>query len=385
MFIAGTRPELIKVAPVLSELGRGERLRAVMVSTAQQADLLPAFLGLLDSSVDYRLDVMSAGQSLNALLSKTVAALDPIIEEVQPDLVVVQGDTTSALAGALAARMRSVPVAHIEAGLRTGDPENPFPEENNRRLISHIAALHCAPTERNREQLLHEGIPSQNIVVTGNPVVTSLRNAIQLSQASAQLEGLLEKLEGFKPVVLTTHRRESFGATLERNLKTLRAFVATHPDTALVVPVHPNPAVKENVERILSDSDRVFLIEPLDYGSFLKLLQAAWLIVSDSGGVQEEVATLGKPLLVLRKVTERPEAIELGVAKLAGEWPGQLEELLNDCEGLRSWIDSIEPSANPFGDHSSAKRVAGALTDFLAVETEADPTESVPHQKRAAL
>lgn len=384
MIIAGTRPELIKVAPVLSQLRRDERLRAVMVSTAQQADLLPAFLGLLDRNVDYRLDVMSAGQSLNALLSKTIAALDPIIEEVRPDLVVVQGDTTSALAGALAARMRSVPVAHIEAGLRTGDPENPFPEESNRRLISHVATLHCAPTGRNREQLLREGIALEDIVVTGNPVVTSMRNAIQMSQASPQLDALREKLEGLKPVVLTTHRRESFGTTLDRNLRTLRAFVMAHPDTALVVPVHPNPAVKQNVERILSDTERVFLIEPLDYVSFLRLLQAAWLIVSDSGGVQEEVASLGKPLLVLRKVTERPEAVELGVAKLAGERPGQLEELLNDCESLRTWIDSIKPSANPFGDHDSAERVAQALIEFLNGKTVTERSEPSQPQKRAA-
>lgn len=365
MIIAGTRPELIKVAPVLSQLGRHARLRAVMVSTAQQADLLPAFLALLDTQVDYRLDVMSAGQSLNALLSKTIAALDPIIGEVRPDLVVVQGDTTSALAGALAARMRSVPVAHIEAGLRTGDPDNPFPEESNRRLISHIASLHCAPTRRNRAQLVREGISAQSIVVTGNPVVSSLRKAIQLSQPTPELDRLLEDLGDLKPVVLTTHRRESFGPTLERNLETLRRFVTSHPDTALVVPVHPNPAVKESVERILSNLERVFLIEPLDYVSFLRLLQSAWLIVSDSGGVQEEVASLGKPLLVLRSVTERPEAVEVGVAKLAGEWPGQLDELLNDGESLRGWIESVRPQSNPFGDQHSAARIAQAFADFL--------------------
>ncbi len=391
MIIAGTRPELIKVAPVLHALGRIEGLRTVMVSTAQQADLLPAFLGLIDSQVDYRLDVMSAGQSLNALLSRTLAALDPVIAEVGPDLIVVQGDTTSALAGALAGRMRSVPVAHIEAGLRTGDPDNPFPEESNRRLISHIAALHCAPTRRNRAELVREGIAPQSIVVTGNPVVSSLRNAIQMSQpapelatpeqpapelATRKLDGLLEKLNGLKPIVLTTHRRESFGSTLERNLETLRNFVASHPDTALVAPVHPNPAVKQTIERTLSNLDRIFLIEPLDYVSFLRLLQAAWLIVSDSGGVQEEVASLGKPLLVLRKVTERPEALEIGVARLAGERPGQLEELLNDCEGLRRWIESVKPQTNPFGDEQSAERIAQAFADFLVGRSSESNSES---------
>ncbi|WP_282605680.1 non-hydrolyzing UDP-N-acetylglucosamine 2-epimerase [Pelagibius sp. Alg239-R121] len=365
MIIAGTRPELIKVAPVACQLGRYDEVRVTIVSTAQQADLLPAFLGLLDTEVDYHLGVMSAGQSLNALLSKTIAALDLVIAEVQPNLIVVQGDTTSALAGALAGRMRAIPVAHIEAGLRTGDPANPFPEETNRRLISHVASLHCAPTRRNRAELVREGIAPQDIIVTGNPVVSSLQNAIQKSQSSPDLDVLLENLKGLKPVVLTTHRRESFGTTLDRNLRTLRAFIMERPDTALVVPVHPNPMVKETVQRILSDSERVSLIEPLDYPSFVRLLQAAWLIVSDSGGVQEEVASLGKPLLVLRSVTERPEAIDAGVAKLAGEGPGQLEELLGDCDALNKWIASIKPIANPFGDAQSSARIAQAFVDFL--------------------
>lgn len=370
MMIAGTRPELIKVAPVVRQLAQYEEIRVSIVSTAQQADLLPAFLGLLESGVDYRLSVMSAGQSLNALLSRTIAALDPVIAEALPDLIVVQGDTTTALAGALAARMRAVPLAHIEAGLRTGDTENPFPEETNRRLISHMASLHCAPTRRNRAELVREGIAPRDIVVTGNPVVSSLQNAMRRAPASGSLAGVLKQLKGLKPIVLTTHRRESFGVTLDRNLRTLRAFVAKHPDTALVVPVHPNPAVKETVERILSDTERVALIEPLDYASFLYLIQQAWLIVSDSGGIQEEVASLGKPLLVLRSVTERPEAIDAGVARLAGEWPGQLEALLDDCEALDSWIASVKPIPNPFGDERSAARIAQAFADFLTGQAE---------------
>lgn len=371
MMIAGTRPELIKVAPVVRQLARYEEIRVSIVSTAQQADLLPAFLGLLECEVDYRLSVMSAGQSLNALLSRSIAALDPVIAEVLPDLIVVQGDTTTALAGALAARMRGVPLAHIEAGLRTGDTENPFPEETNRRLISHMASLHCAPTRRNRAELVREGIAPRDIVVTGNPVVSSLQNALQKSSASMRLEELLTQLKGLKPILLTTHRRESFGITLDRNLRTLRAFVAKHPDTALVVPVHPNPTVKETVERILSDTERVALIEPLDYVSFLRLIQQAWLIVSDSGGIQEEVASLGKPLLVLRSVTERPEAIDAGVARLAGEWPGQLEALLDNSEELDKWIGSVKPIPNPFGDERSATRIAQAFADFLMGQLEA--------------
>lgn len=366
MVIVGTRPELIKVAPVVRQLAAHGTVRVTIVSTAQQADLLPAFLGLLGAKVDYDLGVMSAGQSLNELLSKTIAALDPVIAEVEPALILVQGDTTTALAGALAGRMRSVSVAHIEAGLRTGNPANPFPEETNRRLISHIASLHCAPTRRNRDELLLEGIAARDIVVTGNPVVSSLHSALEKPCTCPGLDALLGRLQGLKPIVLTTHRRESFGATLERNLRTLRDFILEHPDTALVAPVHLNPNVKEAIERVLSDSERIFLIEPLDYPCFLRLLQTAWLIVSDSGGVQEEVASLGKPLLVLRSTTERPEAIEAGVARLAGEWPGQLGELLDDREALSQWVDSVEPVANPFGDTQSPARIAQAVAEFLS-------------------
>lgn len=361
MFVVGTRPELIKVAPVVRQLRAHDEVGVTIVSTTQQADLVPAFHSLLDARVDFHLGVMSAGQSLNALLAKTIAALDPVMAEAGPDVVVVQGDTTSALAGALAARMRSVPVAHIEAGLRTGDPANPFPEETNRRQISHLASLHCAPTERNRAILQNEGIAPEQILVTGNPIVSSLHSVLEAPEPSPALDNLLDRLQGLKPIVLTTHRRESFGAALERNLRTLRSFVSDHSDTALVVPVHPNPTVKETLNRILPDHERIALIEPLDYPAFLKLLQTAWLVVSDSGGIQEEVASLGKPLLVIRSTTERPEAIEAGVAKLAGERPEQLEELLGDCEALRRWIGSVKPIPNPFGDLRSALRIADAL------------------------
>jgi UDP-N-acetylglucosamine 2-epimerase (non-hydrolysing) len=366
MFIAGTRPELIKVAPVVHQLRAHGNLRVIIVSTTQQADLLPAFIGLLGARIDYRLDVMSPGQSLNALLSRAVAALDPVIAEAAPDLIVVQGDTTSALAGALAARMRSVPVAHIEAGLRTDDPSNPFPEEANRRLISHITTLHCAATERNRTALLNEGIADRNIVVTGNPVVNALSSAMQAPGKCPEVDALLERMQGLKLLVLTTHRRESFGETLERNLRTLRAFVLENPDVGMVVPVHPNPAVKEVVEGLLSNAPRVALIRPLEYVCFIRLLKAAWLIVSDSGGIQEEVASLGKPLLVLRKLTERPESIEAGVARLVGDRAEHLEEILGDRAGLGRWIDSIKPMANPFGDSNSSARVAEAFAGFLA-------------------
>jgi UDP-N-acetylglucosamine 2-epimerase (non-hydrolysing) len=376
MFVAGTRPELIKIAPVVRAIARQEGPVLTIVSTAQQADLLPAFLGLLGVEVDYCLNAMSPGQSLNALLSKTVAALDPVIEVVQPALIVVQGDTTSALAGALAAGMRGVPVAHIEAGLRTGDVGNPFPEESNRRLVSHLASLHFAPTSRNRKQLLSEGIPDSQILVTGNPIVASLQQTLGAPCKCPQVDETLTQLKGLKPIVVTTHRRESLDGAMRRNLIALRDFVTENRDTALILPIHLNPRVRDCVRDVLAGAERVKLIEPLDYPCFLRLLQSAWLVASDSGGVQEEVASLGKALLVLRRVTERPEAVESGIAQLAGEWPGQLESLLSDRPALTRWIGAIGPIPNPFGDAQTPERIAAAITDLVVRQSRLKATDS---------
>jgi len=367
MFVAGTRPEMIKIAPVLRELVRRDELPVTVVSTAQQADLLPAFIPLIGVQIDHQLNVMAPGQSLNSLLARAIAALDPVMEQAAPDLVVVQGDTTSALAGALAASLRKIPVAHIEAGLRTGDCGNPFPEETNRRLISQVAALHCAPTRGNRDALLAEGVADRNIVVTGNPIVASLDHALEQGRPGPEIAGLLARLAGLKPVVLTTHRRESLGAALTRNLRAVRTFVQQNADVVLIAPVHLNPAVKRTIEAELGGVARVHLIAPLDYPSFLHLLQAAWLVVSDSGGVQEEVASLGKPLLILRAKTERPEVVACGIARMAGEWPGQLAELLGDRAALERWIATAATMRNPFGDAESPARIAEAMTAFLAL------------------
>jgi len=367
MLVAGTRPEMIKLAPIVRQLVARYELPVTLVSTAQQADLLPAFVDLMGVKPDHELNVMLPGQSLGSLLARAIAALDPVSAQGAPELVVVQGDTTTALAGALAASMRAVPVVHVEAGLRSGDRANPYPEEDNRRLISQLAALHCAPTLGNRDALLAEGIAARDIVVTGNPIVASLRDPLRHNGAGQEIPETLARIDGLTPVVLTPHRRESLGATLTRNLRTLRAFVEQHPDVALVVPVHLNPEVKRTIEAELSAVERVSLIAPLDYASFLHLLQSAWLVASDSGGVQEEVASLGKPLLILRSTTERPEIVACGVAKMAGQWPGQLAELLGDRPALESWMATVAAVRNPFGDTESPARIAEAITAYLSV------------------
>ncbi len=362
--VFGTRPEVIKLAPVVAELDRARRFRTVNVSSGQHPDLLAPFVKLFGVRIDRDLAVMHPGQPLSALFARVLGELDPVLAEVRPDAVLVQGDTTTAVAAALAAFHRGVPVGHVEAGLRTDDPLTPFPEEMNRRLVTRIAKWHFAGTVNHCRTLCREGVPRECIVRTGNPVVDALKRIGTDNSPSARLRALLDATRGLKRVVLTTHRRESFGSVLEGNLIALREFVAEHPDTALIFPVHPNPVVREVAHALLAGRERVHLTDPLDYPDFIGLLSRAWLIASDSGGVQEEAPSLGVPLLVLRESTERPEAIDAGCAKLAPT-PEALAERLEEAHSA----PAARPGAvrNPFGDGFAARRIVRALARFLDV------------------
>jgi UDP-N-acetylglucosamine 2-epimerase (non-hydrolysing) len=295
--VFGTRPEAVKLAPIIRGLEACPSVQTINVTSAQHTDLLYPFLEQI--RVDYNLQVMEPNQTLNGTAARILASLDAVIACEQPDLVLVQGDTTTAFAGALAAFHRSVPIGHIEAGLRSGNPDSPFPEETNRRLITRLASFHFAPTIRNRDTLLAEGIDWRNIFVTGNPVVDSLNSILENSIDSPYVQQLLAKTDGLQRIVLTAHRRESFGHVMLENFETLRHFVENHKDTALIFPVHPNPEVVRTARRVFRGQKRIHLIEPLCYTDFIRLMSNAWLIVSDSGGVQEEAPTLGKPLLIL--------------------------------------------------------------------------------------
>jgi UDP-N-acetylglucosamine 2-epimerase (non-hydrolysing) len=362
----GTRPEIIKLSPVLEALaGRRDRIETIHVSSSQHQELLQPFARSFGVRIDHDLAVMKEDQSPADVASRVLAALDPLLEHEAPDLVIVQGDTTTAMSGALAANLRGIPVGHVEAGLRTGDLANPFPEEMNRRLVTRMAALHFAPTRENVRNLLSEGVPAHRIALTGNPVVDAVQAIRARSTPSPDLERLLAELPGRRLVVVTTHRRESFGAVMEENLRVLRRFVERHPDVGLAFPVHPNPRVREAAQRALGGVPRVHLIEPLGYADFVHLLGAAWLVVSDSGGVQEEAPSLGVPLLVLREKTERPEAIEAGVARLVGGRPERLEALLEELAGDDSWIRSVQEIPNPYGEGDSGERIADAIEAFL--------------------
>lgn len=362
----GTRPEIIKLAPVIRALwARPERWRLVNVSSSQHTDLLYPFAERLAVRIDRDLAVMQPGQSPNDVLSRAIAGLDPLLVADRPDLVLVQGDTTTALAGALAAFHRGIPVGHVEAGLRTGNDKSPFPEEMNRRLVTRLARYHFAATPANVENLLAEGVPADRVILTGNPVVDSLCAILASHEPSSRLAAALAPLSGLRLIALTTHRRESFGDVMEGHLHVLRRFVERHPDMALVFPVHPNPAVRVAAAAALGDAPRVLRLDPLDYPDFIHLLSRAWLLVSDSGGVQEEAPTLGKPLLVLRENTERPEVLHCGVGRLVGSSPARLDAMLEEALVDADWFERVRTTANPFGSGDSGERIATAIERLL--------------------
>ena len=315
----GTRPEVIKLAPVIQEFeSYPDSFETVNVSSGQHTDLLHPFIGLFRIRIDHDLDVMETAQTPSGVCAKVLSSLQRILVQEQPDLILVQGDTTTAFAGALTGFYQGIPVGHVEAGLRSGNDLSPFPEEMNRRLITRLASYHFAATIHNRETLLSEGIPAEKIFVTGNPVVDSLNSIIENNSVSSAVEEIIKKFQDFKLIVLTTHRRESLGELMSANLSVLRKFVERHEEVVLIFPVHPNPSVRKTTKEILSEHPRLILIDPLSYCDFIGLLLHAWLIVSDSGGVQEECPTLKKPLLILRENTERPEVVASGAARLVG-------------------------------------------------------------------
>jgi len=363
----GTRPEVIKLAPVLCELERRrERYETINVASSQHTDLLHPFARHFGLRVDRDLAVMRPGQTPAEVAARVLDALDPLLESERPDLVLVQGDTTTAMAGALAAFFRGVAVGHVEAGLRTGNPASPFPEEMNRTLITRLATFHFAATAHNVATLVAEGVPSERVALTGNPVVDALNATLAEDAADPEFARRIEAAaDGGRLLVLTTHRRESFGEVMTGNLRVLRRFVEEHEDVALAFPVHPNPNVAEPTRAVLAGVPRVHLLEPLAYPDFVHLLSRAWLIVSDSGGVQEEAPTLGKALLVLRENTERPEAIDAGVARLVGGAPERLAEMLAEVYADDDWVRRVQEIENPFGRGDAGVRIADAIDAFL--------------------
>ncbi|RMG37271.1 MAG: UDP-N-acetylglucosamine 2-epimerase (non-hydrolyzing) [Gammaproteobacteria bacterium] len=356
MLIFGTRPEAVKMAPVIRALQRHPRLRPVVCLTAQHRSMLDQVMDFFSLSADHDLNLMQPGQSLNTLAGSVLQALAPVFQQERPAAVLVQGDTTSTFCGALAAFHERIPVGHIEAGLRTGDFTAPFPEEMNRVLTTRLARWHFAPTGRNRDNLLAEGVPSERIHVTGNTVIDALLWARER----------VAPPQGFdRPFVLITgHRRESFGAGFESICRAIAQLADTHPALDFVYPVHLNPQVQEPVRRLLGELPNVRLLEPLAYPEFVALMDRALFILTDSGGVQEEAPSLGKPVLVMRETTERTEGLEGGV-RLVGTSVGRIvaesERLLNDPPHYRRMAEA----ANPYGDGHAAECIVAVLDEAL--------------------
>jgi UDP-N-acetylglucosamine 2-epimerase (non-hydrolysing) len=369
LFVFGTRPEAIKLAPLVRRLlGNPREFVARIAVTAQHRDLLDQVLGAFSLRPDYDLDVMQASQSLSQSTSRIIAALDPVIESEHPDCVIVQGDTTTTFVGALAAFYRGVPVAHVEAGLRTGDLRRPFPEEANRVLTSRLATLHFAPTEAAAANLLDEGVPASRVFVTGNTgidAVLEVRDALAAGRLHPATPIGLDPRK--KLILVTAHRRESFGEGFENITRALERLAARE-DVEIVYPVHPNPNVREPVFRRLRECVR--LIEPLPYVDFVDLMRRAYLLLTDSGGVQEEAPSLGKPVLVMREKTERPEAVEAGTAVLVGVDADRIvteTERLLDHPGEHARRSRLH---NPYGDGRASERITAHLLSCFGSDSQ---------------
>ena len=361
--VLGTRPEAIKLALVIHELRRRQaEFETAVVHTGQHRTMLDHALQYFKIKPDFDLDVMRPNQSLSSLTSRVLDTVENACHRFGPNMMLVQGDTTTAFASALAAYYSKIPVGHIEAGLRSHDIYNPFPEEANRRLVSVVTEIHFAPTANSRDSLLAEGVPANKIVVTGNTVVDALRGLSQLhhSWENTPLAGIPE--DGSRLVLVTSHRRESLGTDQQNMCLALKDLVKAHPDIRVIYPVHMNPNVRSTINSLLGDTDRIHLTEPLDYITFVSLLRRCFLVLTDSGGIQEEAPTFRKPVLVLRRVTERPEASEFGLARIIGMTREgifrEAERLLTDKEAYQD----MSAAGNPYGDGRAAERIIEAIT-----------------------
>ncbi len=358
--VFGTRPEAIKMAPLLKALHSAAGIESRVAVSAQHREMLDQVLQLFDILPDYDLNLMRPGQTLSDITGAVLAGLHPILEAEKPDLLLVHGDTTTTFAAALAAYYHQVPVGHVEAGLRSGDMYAPYPEEANRRLTGVLADLHFAPTETAAANLRREGVAEESSFITGNTVIGALLSAVD---KPCPLEGLgLETVDWQKKVILMTcHRRENWGRPMEEIFTATADFLRAEPDCELIIPLHKNPLVREIAYRCLGGSPQVHYCEPLDYLPFCHVMQRSYLVLTDSGGLQEEAPALGKPVLVLRDVTERPEAVAAGTAMLAGTSYQSVYDHLDGLVHDAALYSKMARAANPYGDGHAAERIVEVL------------------------
>ncbi|WP_370583568.1 non-hydrolyzing UDP-N-acetylglucosamine 2-epimerase [Paenarthrobacter sp. YJN-5] len=367
MPIFGTRPEAIKMAPIVHALHESDEFECIVTVTGQHREMLDQVNQLFGITPDHDLDILQPGQSLSDIMTRTITGLDRLFAEKKPDAVIVQGDTTTSTAGAIAAFYHGIPVVHVEAGLRSGNLLSPFPEEANRKITSQITTLHLAPTTTSRANLLAEGVKAEDIVVTGNSVIDALFTTVdkQIPFTDPQLEELAAS--GRKILLVTTHRRENQGDAMRGVGRALARIADAEPDLVIVLPAHKNPVVREAVLPALDGKPNVVVTEPLAYGEFTRMLSLAHIVLTDSGGVQEEAPSLGKPVLVMRENTERPEAVEAGTVTLIGTDEERIVtevlRLMNDAEHFSTMANAV----NPYGDGLASARTVAAIAELLGV------------------
>lgn len=366
--VFGTRPEAIKMAPLAIMLAADERFDARVCVTAQHREMLDQVLELFALAPEYDLDIMTPGQDLTDVTTSILRGIKTVLQDFKPDMVLVHGDTATTFATTLAAYYQQVPVGHVEAGLRTGNLYSPWPEEANRKLTGTLAALHFAPTETSSHNLLREGIDWKQIHITGNTVIDALLSVVDKIDAPDLRQRFAKEFayipEGQRMILVTGHRRESFGGGFERICTALAQIAKRHPDVLIIYPVHLNPNVREPVNRLLNGIDNIHLVEPLDYLPFVYLMNRAHIILTDSGGIQEEAPSLGKPVLVMRDTTERPEAVDAGTVKLVGTDTDSIVEELHRLLTDINEYQRMSRAHNPYGDGNACSRIIEVLAQI---------------------
>jgi len=366
MCVFGTRPEAVKLAPVVHALSESAELQPVVAITAQHREMLDQMMKWFDVKADYDLDLMQHGQTLAQLTSRVVLGMDELLTKDRPDLLLVQGDTVTVMAASLAAFYHKVPVGHVEAGLRTNDRYNPFPEEMSRRQTGRIATLHFAPTALAVQNLKAEGI-TENVFMTGNTVIDALLDTaarLKESDIDKTLFGRTD-FNKYKVLLVTAHRRENWGQGMDEIALALKAIADEFPEVQILYPIHRNPVVRKSIEPVFEGHERLVLVEPLDYVPFVSAMRRCHFILTDSGGVQEEAPALGKPVLVMRTNTERPEAVQAGAARLVGVERDTIAQGARELLTSPQLYQSMSASINPFGDGSAARRIVKEVENFL--------------------
>ncbi|WP_156290931.1 non-hydrolyzing UDP-N-acetylglucosamine 2-epimerase [Oceanobacillus salinisoli] len=362
MTIFGTRPEAIKMAPLVLELNkRSNEFESIVTVTAQHREMLDQVLEIFDITPDYDLNIMKKQQSLTQITTRALEGLDEVMKKTKPDIVLVHGDTSTTFAASIAAYYNQIAVGHVEAGLRTWNKYSPYPEEMNRQLTGVIADLHFAPTEKSKQNLLNENKANESIVVTGNTAIDALKTTVDENYSSP----ILDSLGDDRLVLMTAHRRENLGNNMEQMFRAIKRLVEAHDDVQVIYPVHLNPVVQNTANEILGNDDRIKLIEPLGVVDFHNFASRAHLILTDSGGVQEEAPSLGVPVLVLRDTTERPEGIDAGTLKLAGTDEDTIFNLANELLSDQKAHEKMAKASNPYGDGEASRRIADAIVYYF--------------------